>query len=103
MSNTAMNRELEELRAQVAELTRTRKAETLERHTVASGSSAQTAVDAQGSTSTDVLKSDDDESGFSSQMQELVDALEQELKGSNPMTMLIVFALGILLGRLLPR
>jgi len=44
-----------------------------------------------------------DESDLNSQLEELVEVLEQELKDTNPITLLIVFALGILIGRLLPR
>ena len=44
-----------------------------------------------------------DEGDLNSQLTELVEVLEQELKDTNPMTLLIVFALGILIGRLLPR
>ncbi len=44
-----------------------------------------------------------DENDLNSQLTDLVEVLEQELKDTNPMTLLIVFALGILVGRLLPR
>lgn len=44
-----------------------------------------------------------DEGDLNSQLEELVEVLEQELKDTNPITLLIVFALGILIGRLLPR
>ena len=44
-----------------------------------------------------------DEIDLNSQLEELVEVLEQELKDTNPITLLIVFALGILIGRLLPR
>jgi len=49
------------------------------------------------------IEDGDDSPDLKDQLQELVDALEVELKDTNPMTLLIVFALGILLGRLLPR
>ena len=104
MNKAEINKELEELRAQVAELTRTCGAETPEQQTGATDSSAQTTVHAQESTSTDVPKANEEnESDFSSHIQELVDALEQELKETNPMTVLVIFALGILIGRILPR
>lgn len=40
---------------------------------------------------------------LSDQLQELIGQIEQELKESNPKALLAVFALGILIGRLLPR
>ncbi|MEN8191071.1 MAG: hypothetical protein ABFS19_14585 [Thermodesulfobacteriota bacterium] len=40
---------------------------------------------------------------LNSRLEELVEVLEQELKDTSPITLLIVFALGILIGRLLPR
>ncbi len=43
------------------------------------------------------------EAEISSHRQELVDVLEEEIKDTRPMTLLVVFALGILIGRLLPR
>ena len=44
-----------------------------------------------------------DESDLASQLQELMDVLNKEIKDSNPTTMLVVFSLGVLVGRLLPR
>ncbi len=49
------------------------------------------------------LSDEGKESDLNSQLEELVEALELELKDTNPITLLIVFALGILIGRLLPR
>lgn len=40
---------------------------------------------------------------LSTQFQELLDGLNRELKDSNPITLLAVFGLGILFGRLLSR
>jgi hypothetical protein len=40
---------------------------------------------------------------LSTQFQELLEGLNRELKDSNPITLLAVFALGILFGRLLSR
>lgn len=44
-----------------------------------------------------------DESDLASLFQELMDVLDNEIKDSNPTTMLVVFSLGVLVGRLLPR
>jgi hypothetical protein len=64
-------------------------------------SQAGTATQENDTPSTGVDESD--ESDLNSQLTELVEVLEQELKDTNPMTLLIVFALGILIGRLLPK
>jgi len=64
-------------------------------------SPAGTAAEENGTLHTRVDESD--ENDLNSQLTDLVEVLEQELKDTNPMTLLIVFALGILVGRLLPR
>lgn len=43
------------------------------------------------------------ESDLASLFQELMEVLDNEIKDSNPTTMLVVFSLGVLVGRLLPR
>lgn len=105
MSNAAITKELEELRVQVAELIRAREADTpSEQQTGAGDSTVQTSVHSPESESTDIFKADEENEGdLSSQLQEFVTALEEEIKDTNPMTLLVVFALGILIGRLLPR
>ena len=42
-------------------------------------------------------------SDLQSQFQELFETIDEELKAANPLTVLVVFALGVLMGRLLPR
>ena len=37
------------------------------------------------------------------ELQDLVDAIDKELKDTNPVTLLVVFALGAFVGRMLPR
>ncbi|MBW2682401.1 MAG: hypothetical protein JRC69_02435 [Deltaproteobacteria bacterium] len=104
MTNAAITKELEELRAQVADLTRAREGKAPEQQTEAVGSSVQAAVNTPQKRSVDVSEEDEgNEDELSFQIQELVDALEEEIKDTNPMTMLVVFAFGILIGRFLPR
>lgn len=105
MSNSAIQKELEALRAQVAELNRARDAEQANNH------------DSDISEASDQMQSpnsaeggqipDQDSYGskmdFEKQIQEFIDALEEEIKDTNPMTVLVIFALGVLIGRLLPR
>ena len=105
MANDEMKNEIEELRAQVAELTAERKAkekeqvstEQSEKESVAQG----TAPSESGASETEAEKSG--EVDLSSQFQELIDTIDQELKEASPVTVLVVFALGVLVGRLLPR
>ena len=105
MSNNSVMNELEELRRQVAELHRTRD----------DGGSSDRAPDPtqqreqqplltqHDSAARQSEESAADKSDLEKQVQEFVDALDAEIKGTNPMTVLVVFALGILIGRLLPR
>ena len=86
--------ELERLRTEAESLQR-------EEESHAPVSSAATVTE-ENSTLRNLLDKSD-ESDLNSQLEELVEVLEQELKDTNPMTLLIVFALGILIGRLLPR
>lgn len=104
MTNAAITKELEELREQVARLTRAREDEAPEQQTGVEGGAVQETVHTPQNRSNDVLEADaGSEDDISFQIQELVDALEEEIKDTNPMTMLVVFAFGILIGRFLPR
>ena len=105
MTNAAITKELEELRAQVAELTRVREDEAPEQQVgVEERAPVQDTVDIPQNRAADASNVDEDnEDELSFQIQELVDALEEEIKDTNPMTMLVVFAFGILIGRFLPR
>ena len=108
MANDEMKNEIEELRAQVAELTAERKAkEKNQAQGISSQESAQESV-VQGTTSSEsgADETEAEKSGeldLSSQFQELIDTIDQELKEASPVTVLVVFALGVLVGRLLPR
>lgn len=86
--------ELERLRTEAESLQR-------EEESPAPVSSAATVTEENNTLRARVDKGD--ESDLNSQLEELVEVLEQELKDTNPITLLIVFALGILIGRLLPR
>ena len=97
MANDDMRNEIEILRAQVAELTAERKAK--EKQAQVSNGLAPTtksADDEVGSTGPEAAN-------FTSQFQELVDTIDEELKEAGPVRVLLVFALGVLIGRLLPR
>lgn len=99
MSNSAIQNELEKLRTQVAELTQARDIES---------ANIKSSDEIQSHDSTEekeLLNHEIDRSKIDTeqQIQELIDALEVEIKDTNPVTMLIIFTLGVLLGRFLPR
>lgn len=104
MSNNAIQKELEALRAQVAELSQARDTELTDHKTDVSGVSEKIKPSRSAG---DRQVSDQDSDGgtldIEEQIQEFIDALEVEIKDTNPMTVLIIFALGVLIGRLLPR
>jgi len=108
MAKDDMRNEIEELRAQVTQLTAERKAKEKEPPRASSGQAAENESVTQGS---DTTAPAEDEAGaaepeaadLTSQFQELIDTIDEELKEASPVTVLVVFALGVLVGRLLPR
>ena len=109
-----MQSEIDALRAQVAELKAEREAEAKEEAKAkeqGQASSAQAPPDesttqeseATASTAEEGAEAKPEEADLSSLFQELVDTIEEEFKAANPVTVLVVFALGVLVGRLLPR
>jgi chromosome segregation ATPase len=111
MTNAGITKELEALRAEVDRLTRAREEEAAQQQEavelsqeLSEESSEEDSSQVSQQRSIDVSEADkDSEDDLSFQIQELVDALEEEIKGTNPVTMLVVFAFGILIGRFLPR
>ena len=105
MSNNSVIHELEELRRQVAELHRARDDQSTndrapdppEQH---ERQSLPALDDSEAQQSSEIAG---EKSELEKQVQEFVDALDAEIKTTNPMTVLVVFALGIVIGRLLPR
>jgi superfamily II helicase len=108
MVNDDIRKEIEELHTQVAELTAERKAKEKEQ-AVASNRQAPTSEpasqdsDKTGSTAAEAESAKLEEADLSSQFKELIDTIDEELKEASPVTVLAVFALGVLVGRLLPR
>ncbi len=91
MANDSIQAELEQLRTQLEAL---RRAE------------ADRAASGERNDAADAPEEPGDDDGGSellAQFRELLDSLDEELKESNPTTLLAVFTLGILVGRLLPR
>lgn len=104
MSNTTIAKELSDLRAQVEELQLARKHEQENQgahpHEQPEASTVpETDADSIQRVLTDKFGFGDAED----QVQEFIAALEEEINDTNPMTMLVVFALGVLVGRLLPK
>ncbi len=108
MGDDYMQNEIEELRAQVAELTAERTAR--EKEEAQAGNSqpptGESAAQVSGSTeSTEAVAGSvqPEDADLTSQLQELIETIDEELKATSPMTVLVVFALGVVVGRLLPR
>lgn len=105
MSDKAIRDELEKLREQVAELHSTREKEPApqepQQKIILSQNTEPTAESYVEQTTT--LVEDEATSDVEKQIRDFVDALDQEIKSTNPMTALVVFSLGVLIGRLLPR
>ncbi|MEA3292041.1 MAG: hypothetical protein U9Q71_07055 [Pseudomonadota bacterium] len=98
MAKDDIRKELEELRAQLAALQAERESQV-------------PAVDEALPEAGDASEPDEPAEGLAhelgadvaAQIQELMEVLDKEIKEANPTTMLVVFALGVLVGRLLPR
>ena len=105
MSDNALKDELTKLKEQVAELQSARNQPPsppdLQEQDAVSEDPALTGaanLDLDNASSEDPEEKDAEE-----QIRDFVNALDQEIKSTNPMTVLVVFSLGVLIGRLLPR
>ncbi len=111
MSNDPLESEIEILRAQVAELTAARESEnsnTDDKVQALKSDNEPPDVDVvSGNASANVNDISDNtknnDNDLEHQFQELIDTIDTELKEASPITVLAVFAVGILVGRLLPR
>jgi len=112
--------EIEELRAKVAELTAERKAKEKEKarsahepvsskeskpaNSTAKGhAKSRSTKNASGSSKHADDHAEPAEIDLASQFQELLDTLHEEIREASPVTVLVVFALGVLVGRVLPK
>lgn len=97
--------ELERLQAQVAELNKSRQEDTQSASKADKKSVTEDTgvtdkeADSQFDADKDTAQSED----LISQFQELLNALDEDIKQTKPATLLVIFALGVLLGRMLPR
>ena len=105
MSDKAIRDELAKLREQVAELHVARTDDTSQQEHHETGAAPQKeALQIAGEVEKNHAPGEGDEIHDSEeQIREFVNALEQEIKSTNPMTVLVVFSLGVVIGRLLPR
>lgn len=105
MSDKAIRDELTKLREQVAELQSARTPASSPQEYQASDAASGRPMNTEAEASDP--NSDSPESAVKQdvekQIQDFVNALDQEIKSTNPMTALVVFSLGVLIGRLLPR
>lgn len=108
MLKQEMQDEIDALRAQVAQLEAERKAREKQRAEAGSGQAKETEPatqpsDAAAPAGNEAEHTATEETDLTSMFQELVETVDSELKEANPLTVLVVFALGVLVGRLLPR
>ncbi len=105
MSDKAIRDELDKLREQVAELHSTR--EQVEAHKdhqkTDSAPTNQAMPPTEELEQVSIPAENEKTQDVEQQIRDFVEALDKEIKSTNPMTVLVVFSLGVLIGRLLPR
>lgn len=104
MSNADIAKELSELRAQIEELRLAGKPEQKDQQPQSDEPSEQSTIsDSDTASIQRALAGKMGIGDAEAQIQEFMTALEEDIKDTKPMTMLVVFALGVLIGRLLPK
>ncbi len=104
-SDNALQAELKEMRKQLDALRASGTASEGRNRSAPAGKEAESVASSSGGGSQQAEKDKDkgEAADLSAQLQELVDGMGRELKDTNPITLLAVFAIGIFVGRLLPR
>ncbi len=105
MSDKALRDELTKLKEQVAELQSARTQAPSPPDLPARDTVSENPVNsvAEKSDQDSLTSESAEQKNTEEQIREFVNALDQEIKSTNPMTVLVVFSLGVLIGRLLPR
>ena len=105
MSDNALRDELTKLKEQVAELqsARTQASSPQDLQVQDNATENPAMSSAEISDPESVSSEGAEEKDAEEQIRDFVNALDQEIKSTNPMTVLVVFSLGVLIGRLLPR
>ena len=105
MSDKAIRDELTKLKEQVAELQSARsRALSPQERQAPNTATENPAMSGAEESNEDIVSSEDKvEKDAEEQIRDFVNALALEIKSTNPMTALVVFSLGVLIGRLLPR
>jgi hypothetical protein len=108
MLKQEMQDEIEALRAQVAQLEAEREAKANQQSEAGGGQATETKSATQASDAAEPAGGEaehtvSEETDLTRMFQELVETVDSELKEANPLTVLVVFALGVIVGRLLPR
>jgi hypothetical protein len=104
-NDDALQADLKEMRKQLDALTASRTERTGQSAPASADRQANSGASASG-TGSKQAETGGEEGGtadLSTQLQEFIDGMGRELKETNPVTLLAVFALGVLMGRLLPR
>ena len=100
-NNNDIRKEMEQLHNQLDALKQAQQESG--NNTAEQDNNAQAEVLEISTTTVDSAVESTDDSDLASQFEELMEILDKEIKDSNPTTMLVVFSLGVLVGRLLPR
>lgn len=108
MLKQEMQDEIDALRAQVAQLEVEREAREKQQAEAGGGQATETGSETQASDAAEPAGDEaehaaSEETDLTSMFQELVETVDSELKEANPLTVLVVFALGVLVGRLLAK
>jgi len=105
MSNDKMQKELESLRSEVANLSKARAAERKKEPKAKAAKETPSATDASQAEAASVVAAAaidvNDADAVQTQMDKLLKQLEREIKDMPAVTTLAVFSLGVLFGRLL--
>lgn len=102
MKDDAIRRELDDLREQLMALKEERESYPSASSTASDEGPASAEQPLAGG-AVDGVEVDPEAGSLTEQFQELLDGLDRDLRDTSPSTLLAVFALGVLVGRLLPR
>ena len=104
MKDKELQAEIEQLKIQISELQKSRedvtsRTEVKANNAAVTDNQAEQQLDNNDTMINDIVEKED----LVSQVQELINALDEDINNTKPATLLVIFALGVLVGRLLPR
>ena len=105
MSDKAIRNELEKLKEQVADLhsSRTKASAPQDRQDTDSAPKKQVTLQTEDPKKISIPVENEVAQDIEQQITDFIETLEEEISSAHPMTVLVVFSLGVLIGRLLPR